>query len=305
MTQGKSLSHQSTLRQTVFGLSLLLLCFCAPPSFAQIVTAVHANWDPDLTDANPSICATSGTVANPTLHFVAARRYPVSSVSVDWMRVDEQPEQHVPLNPQFDNPPGSTGSPPACASSLVSDPTQWTWTIWTLPDSVVGTALHNTTYTVTVQYRYYYVFAPPYYYGGAEGPFQQSITVNLQNLVVSSSDECKMLKWVPDRPTACDAAFNYALSCVQRKWSQVTISIYSTDKQKIYETIRQVLCPGGYTFTWDGTQNVGGSGTAPAGLYTFNIVAQGAYPNDADDLRSRALTITELRGCLKRGKMVA
>lgn len=83
MMQGKSFSRQSTSRQTAFGLSLLLLCFCASPSFAQIPTAIHALWDSDLTDTTPSACATSGTVANPSFHFVAAYKYPVTSVTMD------------------------------------------------------------------------------------------------------------------------------------------------------------------------------------------------------------------------------
>jgi len=31
----------------------------------QIAYALHATWDSDLTDNNPSVCATSGTVAVP------------------------------------------------------------------------------------------------------------------------------------------------------------------------------------------------------------------------------------------------
>ena len=38
---------------------------------------------------------------------------------------------------------------------------------------------------------------------------------------------------------------------------QVTISIYSMNREKVYEVTERKLCPGSYDFTWDGTVNTG------------------------------------------------
>jgi len=74
-------------------------------------------------------------------------------VGVDWYRVEELPEQHIPGQIQFDHPKGSYGSP-SCATMLVSDPENWNFVVFPcLPDPVVGFALHNTSYRITVQYR--------------------------------------------------------------------------------------------------------------------------------------------------------
>jgi len=232
MMQGKSSSRPSTLRQTLFGLTLLLVCLFASPSFAQISTAIHALWDSDLTDTTPGACATSGTVANPSFHFVAAYRYPVTSVTIDWARIEEQPEQHEPPQAQIQGGTLPLTGPPACGSLLVENPTQWMWGVsGQLTDPV---KLHNTTYRVTGQYRYEVMDGPPYMGSRhTEGPFQTSITVNVQNLIVNSGDERKALKWDPARPEVCDTGFGYALSCAQRKQCQVTLRIYSTAGEKV------------------------------------------------------------------------
>ncbi len=114
MVQTEFSPYRSTFMPTAFGLTLLV-CLFACPSFAEIHVAVHANWDPDLTDTTPASCDNPGPVANPHFHFVAAYKYPVMSVSVDWVKVEEQPEQHVPSQVQYNNPSGSTVPPPACA----------------------------------------------------------------------------------------------------------------------------------------------------------------------------------------------
>ena len=133
---------------------------------------------------------------------------------------------------------------------------------------------------------------------GPRGPFQTSITINVQNLVVTSPDETKMLKWDPVRGIA-DTSFSYSLECAQRKWCQVKVSIYSTDGTKVYEEWLEKLAPGSYSFTWDGSVNVvppppPPDGLAPAGLYVFDIDVIGIAPGyDEDWLRSRALRIGE------------
>jgi len=155
---------------------------------------------------------------------------------------------------------------------------------------MLGFAMHNTAYRVTVQWRY------GVYMKGERGPFQTSITINVQNLVVSSPDETKVLKWDPVRGIA-DTTFSYSLECAQRKWCQVQISIYSTDGMKVYEEWLEQMAPGSYNFTWDGSVNVvppppPPDGKAPAGLYVFDIEVIGVAPGyDEDWLRSRVLEI--------------
>ena len=128
---------------------------------------------------------------------------------------------------------------------------------------------------------------------GARGPFQTSITIHVQNLVVTSPDETKVLKWDPVRGIA-DTSFSYRLECAQRKWCQVKVSIYTTDGVKVYEEWLEQIAPGGYSFVWDGRVNDGSTpdGLAPAGLYVFDLDVIGIAPGyDEDWLRSRALEI--------------
>ncbi|MGC8844057.1 MAG: hypothetical protein ACP5QS_08965, partial [bacterium] len=106
----------------------------------------------------------------------------------------------------------------------------------------------------------------------------------------------KILKWDPDNPSICDTTFTYSLSSAQKKNCNVTIQIFSTEGAKVYETTLTQLCPGSYSFTWDGTMNKVGMPpptTAPRGLYTFNIIVQGACPYDMDQMRSQSLKITD------------
>ena len=83
---------------------------------------------------------------------------------------------------------------------------------------MIGFAMHNTSYRITVQWRY------GVYMKGPRGPFQTSITINVQNLVVTSLDETKVLKWDPVRGID-DTSFSYSLECAQKKLCQVKISI--------------------------------------------------------------------------------
>jgi hypothetical protein len=173
----------------------------------------------------------------------------------------------------------------------VSDPENWNWTTFSFAP-MIGFAMHNTAYRVTVQWRYWV------YMKGPRGPFQTYITIYVQNLAVTSPDETKVLKWDPVRGIA-DTSFSYSLECAQRKWCQVKVSIYSTDGMKVYEEWLEKLAPGSYSFTWDGSVNVvppppPPDGKAPAGLYVFDIDVIGIAPGyDEDWLRSRALRIGE------------
>jgi hypothetical protein len=137
MAQSKSFPCRS-----IFGLTLLL-CLFASPSFAQIATALHAYWDSDLTDSNPGSCVTSGTVANPLLHFVVAYKSPIVNVSVDWTKIEEQPTQHVPSQTQYNSPSGNRGFPSECRQLPVSDPEQWMGKYWLIPDPYCSVKLNS------------------------------------------------------------------------------------------------------------------------------------------------------------------
>jgi len=257
----------------------------------QIAYALHATWDPDLTDNNPSICTNSGTVAVPWFHFYAGWKDGAPAFfSVDWVLIQELTSDHEPQVWLF-TPQGESGFPYGCTMPPVSDPENWNWTTWSFAP-MLGFAMHNTAYRVTVQWRY------GVYMKGPRGPFQTSITINVQNLVVSSPDETKVLKWDPVRGIA-ETSFGYSLECAQRKWCQVKISIYTTDGMKVYEEWLEQIAPGSYSFVWDGSVNVmppppPPDGLAPAGLYVFDIDVIGIAPGyDEDWLRSGALQIGE------------
>gem|GEM_PF-3023543 len=270
------------------------LSFPQPPDPSQIpepqiAFALHAQWDPDLTDNNPSVCTNSGTVAVPWFHFYAGWKEGAPAFfSVDWVLIEELTSDHEPQVWLF-SPQGSSGFPYGCTMPPVSDPENWNWTTWSFAP-MIGFAMHNTSYRITVQWRY------SVYMKGPRGPFQTSITINVQNLVVTSSDETKVLKWDPVRGIA-DTTFSYSLECAQRKWCQVKVSIYSTDGMKVYEEWLEQIAPGSYSFVWDGSVNVvppppPPDGKAPAGLYVFDIDVIGIAPGyDEDWLRSRWLTI--------------
>ncbi|MFA0762052.1 MAG: hypothetical protein HZLCBSQH_002165 [Candidatus Fervidibacterota bacterium] len=217
-------------------LCLLSLAFFASLSFPQIVVGLHASWDNDLTDDIPPKCVTFGTVAVPYFHFVVAYKFPVMGVSVDWYRVEEIPQQHIPAQAQFDNPQGNFVVP-SCASLLVSAPQNWQWAVFPcLPDPIVGYALHNTNYKVTVQWRY------GVYMEGARGPFQTSITIHVQNLVVAS-DPRKLIKWDPEHPELCDTTLSYSLQCAQRKQVTVKLKVYAVEGWQAMELSDTFIYP--------------------------------------------------------------
>jgi len=246
----------------------------------QIAYALHATWDPDLTDNNPSICTNSGTVAVPSFHFYAGWKDGAPAFfSVDWVLIEELTANHEPQVWLFGNLQGSSGFPSGCTMPPVSDPENWNWTTWSF-EPMIGFAMHNTSYRVTVQWRY------GVYMKGPRGPFQTSITINVQNLVVTSPDETKVLKWDPRRGIK-DTSFSYYIDCAQRKRVQVRIQIYDLHGNLVHEVTEVKECPGNYSFTWDPGNLI------PAGLYTFDCEVE-ANPYDKDVLRSNSLFVAHV-----------
>ncbi len=213
--------------------------------------------------------------------------------SVDWVLIEELTNEHEPQVWYFENPQGESGFPYGCTMPPVSDPENWNWTTWSFAP-MIGFAMHNTAYRVTVQWRY------GVYMKGPRGPFQTSITINVQNLVVTSSDVGKVLRWDPEKGIA-DTSFSYNIECAQKKQVSVTVKIYDMSGNVVYEKTEQKMCPGSYSFTWDGTVNTGdhgyppeeGSNLAPSGLYTFDVEVE-ANPYDRDEVRSKALRADHL-----------
>jgi len=141
----------------------------------QIAYALHATWDTDLTDNNPSICTTSGTVAVPWFHFYAGWKDGAPAFfSVDWVLIEELTTDHEPQVWLFGNLQGES-SFPYCTMPPVSDPENWNWTTFSFAP-MIGFAMHNAAYRITVQWRY------GVYMKGPRGPFQTSIAINVQNL---------------------------------------------------------------------------------------------------------------------------
>jgi len=102
-----SLSRRNSVRTTLCLVFLTGFLFVSP-SFSQppdpsqipepqIAYALHASFDPDLTDNQPSLCTTSGTVSIPWFHFYAGWKDGAPAFfSVDWVLIEELTDIHTP-----------------------------------------------------------------------------------------------------------------------------------------------------------------------------------------------------------------
>jgi flagellar hook assembly protein FlgD len=131
-----------------------------------------------------------------------------------------------------------------------------------------------------------------------------SASFTFDNLIVQPDEKTlgKILKWDPDNPSKSDTTLGYTISSAQKKKCRVVISIYNLNGGLVYQRIlddnERQLCPGNYTFTWDGTNNQLFPPTpnyAPKGLYTFDIKVEGVCPYDTDHIRSDALSISQVK----------
>ncbi len=285
-------------------LTLLFLVFSASLLSSQVTGILHAFHDPDTTDALHGFCVTSGTVACPSFHFYLATsgNVAVYDAKVDFVLIEELTDAHLPQRWLWDGE--HLPDPYSCYAFCTRLPQGQVGAVQCLWVSEwwVGLVMHNADYRVTVQWRYWEFVMRSDDPIDAEliehGPFQTSITINVQNLVATSPDETKVLKWDPVRGIA-DTSFSYGLECAQRKWCQVKVSIYTTDGMKVYEEWLEQIAPGSYGFVWDGSVNVvppppPPDGKAPAGLYVFDIEVIGIAPGyDEDRIRSEALYVGE------------
>jgi hypothetical protein len=289
----------------VFGVSL---------SFGDGVSVeIHARWTPDLTaSSQQAVCVkNSGTVAGGVqFHLIANYPQGVSGFTVDSFDIQEVTDAHQPWHYHQDGPLSGTpyNYPPydICSSPPTGNPL---WFVCPLNVPIMSFSFHNTTYTITANYHYTVPTGNPPPWSPTNPPFTQvpgtvSASFTFDNLIVQPDENTvgKILKWDPDYPANRDTAITYTISSAQKKNCQVTIDIYNLDAvydsngnpNPVFETTLNQLCPGTYTFTWDGTMNKVGMPpptTAPRGLYTFDIKVQGACPYDTDCMRSQALKI--------------
>jgi hypothetical protein len=260
----------------VFGVSL---------GFGDLISVeLHARWTPDLTISSPPAqCVKSGTVGGGVeFHLKALYSPPVTQFVCDKMVIEEITQDHPPqtiVRTSFNN----VSSLGCCSSPPPPGTTQALFC--TIPFETYQ--FHNADYRVTAYYHYIIMRPPPQQPQRVDGNI--SITVTFQNLTVSS--EPKILKWDPEHLADCDTSFSFTLSGVQRKNCRVTINIYSTrEKELVYSTHNDYLCPGTYTFTWEPGI------LTPAGIYTFDIQAVmitpdgQIMPEDKDTFRSGWVT---------------
>jgi len=234
-------------------------------------------------------------------HLVAIYSSPITGFTCTGMLIEELTSDHPPQTITITN--FQNFSTLGCCSSSPPPPGKTRVLFCTVPLQTFG--FHNTKYRVTAYFSYR-IQQPP----GQQPPGQQppppvtgstSIVIEFENLIVNANP--KILKWDPDNPGNRDTTFSYTLSSAQKKNCQVTIDIYNLDAvydnngnpNPVFETTLNQLCPGTYTFTWDGTLNKVGMPSptiAPRGLYAFDIKVQGACPYDADRMRSSYLKIS-------------
>jgi len=259
---------------------------------------LHARWTPDLTTNTQPVCVQGGTVGGGVeFHLVAYYSPPVNDFVCDSMVIEEQTPDHPPQTMTIT---GFTNFSSLGCCSSPPPPGQSRALFCTVPKLTYS--FHNTAYKVTAKYHYMIMQPPPNQPKRVDGSI--SITVNFQNLIVEAQP--KILKWDPNVPQNRDTTFSYTLSSVQKKNCQVQILIYDMEGNVVYQANLTQLCPGTYTFTWDGTTSSGS--IAPTGLYTFDIIANGKTPDgivineDKDEMRSHAVGITQTMLSIEGGQ---
>ncbi|MBC7328078.1 N-acetylmuramoyl-L-alanine amidase [bacterium] len=216
------------------------------------------------------------------------------------MDIAEQTNVHEPWHYHADGPSSTyTYSSPPPSSICTSPPTGYqTWVVCTLNPPQMTFSFHNTDYVVTVNY-YYIVFTGAYppspsnpMYRRVDGSI--SITVHFENLIVNAQPEYLINNPGGDNH---NTAITFQLASAQKKYCSATISIYSSAGQLVkQETLNNLLCPGTYTYQWDGKITQGTppvSKVAPSGIYPYDIEVVGASPYDTDSRCSKNLKITQ------------
>jgi len=257
---------------------------------------------PDLTANSPqSQCVSSGTVAGGVeFHLVVnygsvQGQGAIINVTCNYIDILEQTDVHEPQHFRLDNPQGTTYTPDQISTVCSSPPTGYqNYIVFSTPP-FWGFACHNTSYLVKASYSYTKVTGPPPTYQRI-GPIEVSITVNFNNLTVEAEPEYLINNPGGDNH---NTTITFQLQSAQKKLCSATISIYTSTQQLVkQETLNNLLCPGTYTYTWDGKmtqQYPQGSSIAPRGVYLYDIEVVGACPYDTDTRCSKALKITQTK----------
>jgi N-acetylmuramoyl-L-alanine amidase len=229
--------------------------------------------------------------------------------------IEEVTSEHEPqvwlLSPQ-----GESGFPYGCTMVPVSDPENWNWTIWSFAP-MIGFAMHNTAYRVTVQWRY------GVYMKGPRGPFQTSIEVQVENLIIEkaspeqlapevtigSTNEVKVKSlsspdyFIWDGKQSRPIIY-FRLKCASKgKGAIMTFFIYKPNKQLIRVVTMDNLEFGPfdpndpkkfvYIFIWDGKDQRGK--IQPPGIYLYDVILDAPWEPMQDFLRSPCLKIKSVR----------
>jgi len=225
--------------------------------------------------------------------------------------IEELTNEHEPQIWYFENPQGISGFPYGCTMPPVSDPENWNWTTWSLAGSMIGFAMHNSPYRITVQWRY------GVYMKGPRGPFQTYIEVNVENLVIEratfgqiaafdSEGESKVKSsslpdyFIWDGKQAIPP-INFWLRCASKgKGAQVTFYIFRSDQSGPIRTVTMTNLEFGpsppskpYTFVWDGKNDA--KKDQPPGIYLYDVVLDAPWKPMEDFLRSSELDIAFAR----------
>ena len=198
-----------------------------------------------MTDDKPHVCTTSGTVSAPWFHFWAGWKGELPAFFViDQVELREMSE-HEPQVLYLRHYELEDKSNCTLAPSVEGE---WNWSLFRIGPSQERFFMHNSDYEVIVRWRYWVSMK------GERGPYQTSIRVNVKNLVVTSQDVGKVLRWDFERGIR-DTSFSYKIECAQRK--EVEVRIYDMEGNLVYEKRERKICPATYSFTWDGTVNTG------------------------------------------------
>ena len=201
---------------------------------------------------------------------------------------------HEPQHFRVDNPQGTTYTPDQISTVCSSPPTGYqNYIVFSTPP-FWGFSCHNTSYLVKASYSYTKVTGPPPTYQRI-GPIEVSIMVNFNNLTVEAEPEYLINNPGGDNH---NTTITFQLKSAQKKLCSATISIYTSTQQLVkQETLNNLLCPGSYTYTWDGKGNqVPSTNKIPgAGVYLYDILVQGASPYDKDTRCSTYLKIKQTK----------
>jgi len=229
--------------------------------------------------------------------------------------IEELTNEHQPQVWYFENPKGESGFP-YCTMPPVSDPENWNWTTWSFAP-MIGFAMHNTSYRITVQWRY------GVYMKGPRGPFQTSIEVQVENLIIEkaspeqlapevtigSTNEVKVKSlsspdyFIWDGKQSRPIIY-FRLKCASKgKGAIMTFFIYKPNKQLIRIVTMDNLEFGPfdpndpkkfvYIFTWDGKDQRGK--IQPPGIYLYDVILDAPWEPMQDFLRSPCLKIKSVR----------